>query len=78
MLETNPGYLQTALELGITRFEFQGPQSPLLGRSRETTYLWMGLSGDPTPRPDELEEIVSPLSRGRSLSRRRSVHSVPA
>jgi hypothetical protein len=53
-------YLGRLADFGLSRIEIGALETPLVARNERHTYLWMGLSGDPTPRPGNLEQIVSP------------------
>lgn len=62
-VETDACYLSRLHDLGLSRIEVGDENSPFVARDSQQTYLWMGLSGKPTPRPKTIEKIVSPRRR---------------
>jgi hypothetical protein len=62
--ETDVGYLSRLHELGLSRVEIPKGNSPFVARDAEQTYVWMGLSGKPSPRPENITRLASPRMRG--------------
>jgi hypothetical protein len=52
-LATDRQYLARALEMGFTEFAFTSPDSPVLCRQGNRTYVWMVLSKEQTLQPCE-------------------------
>lgn len=61
-MESDYRFLLRAGELGLSRIELCNRDSPFLARDEWQTYIWMGYSGEPKPRSDKLQQVVSPTS----------------
>jgi hypothetical protein len=57
---TDAGYLARVHHLGLSRIEVGDEKTPFVARDSQQTYLWMGLSGQPTPRPKNIPQLASP------------------
>jgi len=80
--ESDVCYLSRLHDLGLSRVEIPTGNSPFVARDSQQTYLWMGLSGEPSPRPENITRVASPRMRGAgSLSqpspRKRNVMTKP-
>jgi hypothetical protein len=67
-INTDRRYLQRVADLGLLKIELRDQNTPLVARTQEQTYVWMGFSGDPKPRPKNIEQIESPTKPTKSRS----------
>lgn len=59
-VETDAGFLSRLHDLGLSRIEMGDEKTPFVARDSQQTYLWMGRSGKPTPRPKSITQLASP------------------
>jgi uncharacterized protein (UPF0335 family) len=62
--ESDVDYLSRLHDLGLSRVEIPTGSSPFVARDSQQTYVWMGLSGKPSPRPENITRVASPRMRG--------------
>ncbi|MBD3675000.1 MAG: hypothetical protein HUJ26_15895 [Planctomycetaceae bacterium] len=65
--QTDVTYLARLPDLGLSRIDICD-HLLFVARDSSQTYLWRGLSGDPSPRPEEIERVASPRRRGEAVS----------